>query len=327
MRFWCIAIIGFLCGAAGAQTAEKPTARIVEVQKIWDKAPHNAFTDLIRFKDVWYCVFREGQGHVSPDGALRVLASKDGKSWEAKALIASDEADLRDAKITVTPDNKLMLAGAGAYPPGGPIKHQSFVWFSENGSDWSKAVKVGDPDVWLWRIVWHKGKAYGLGYSTREERFARLYSSNDGRKFDVLVPRLEVDGYANEAGLIFLADDTCLCVLRRDPDPGMLGAAVPPYTDWNWRSLGVRIGGPQVLQLPDTNFVVASRLYNPARTSLSWLEPATNTLTEFLKLPSGGDTSYPGMVWHDGMLWLSYYSSHEGKTSIYLAKIAFEQSK
>jgi len=26
-------------------------------------------------------------------------------------------------------------------------------------------------------------------------------------------------------------------------------------------------------------------------------------------------------VWHDGLLWTSYYSSHEGQTSIYLAKV------
>ena len=28
-----------------------------------------------------------------------------------------------------------------------------------------------------------------------------------------------------------------------------------------------------------------------------------------------------GLVWHAGLLWVSYYSSHEGKTSIYLAKV------
>jgi hypothetical protein len=39
------------------------------------------------------------------------------------------------------------------------------------------------------------------------------------------------------------------------------------------------------------------------------------------RLPSGGDTSYAGMVIHDGLLWLSYYSSHQGKTSIYLARL------
>ena len=40
-----------------------------------------------------------------------------------------------------------------------------------------------------------------------------------------------------------------------------------------------------------------------------------------LTFTSGGDTSYPGLVWHDDRLWMSYYSSHEGKTSIYLAQI------
>ena len=32
----------------------------------------------------------------------------------------------------------------------------------------------------------------------------------------------------------------------------------------------------------------------------------------------------PGDVADDGLLWMSYYSSHEGKTSIYLAKIKFK---
>ena len=50
-------------------------------------------------------------------------------------------------------------------------------------------------------------------------------------------------------------------------------------------------------------------------------EGSTVVLTEFLPLPSGGDTSYAGMVLHDGLLWVSYYASHEGKTSIYLAKV------
>ncbi len=40
-----------------------------------------------------------------------------------------------------------------------------------------------------------------------------------------------------------------------------------------------------------------------------------------LTLKSGGDTSYAGLVWYDGLLWMSYYSSHEGKSAIYLAKI------
>src|SRR5256886_17294950 len=90
--------------AAGADTAE-----LVEVRKIWDRAPHNAFTDLVRFNGEWFCVFREGTAHVSPDGALRVITSKDGKDWASSALVTRSDSDLRDAKLTITPDNRLML--------------------------------------------------------------------------------------------------------------------------------------------------------------------------------------------------------------------------
>ncbi len=46
-----------------------------------------------------------------------------------------------------------------------------------------------------------------------------------------------------------------------------------------------------------------------------------------LTLPSRGDNSNPGLVWNpdDKLLWMSYYSSHEGKTSIYLTKIRFDR--
>src|SRR5436190_23925024 len=84
---------------------------LVDSRKIWDQAPHNAFTDLIRFKDRWLCVFREGKTHVSPEGALRVLGSSDGATWTSEALVTLAGADLRDAKITITPDGRLMLTG------------------------------------------------------------------------------------------------------------------------------------------------------------------------------------------------------------------------
>jgi hypothetical protein len=57
------------------------------------------------------------------------------------------------------------------------------------------------------------------------------------------------------------------------------------------------------------------------RTSLLWLDPIRGTLEEFAAFPSGGDGSYPGLVWQDGLLWVSYYSSHEEKTAVYIAKV------
>lgn len=315
--------------AIAAHSLGEDAAKLVSVKKIWDAAPHNAFTDLVRFKDKWFCVFREGKGHVSPDGALRVLTSTDGETWKSAALLTSDDSDLRDAKINVTPDGRLMLCGAGAFHDKSKHTHQSYAWFSDDGENWSEPYPIGEPDVWLWRVTWHGGKAYGIGYGCRDDRFVRLYVSEDGKKFETLVDRLYTEGYPNETSIQF-EGDTAYCLLRRDGQPGsgLWGVSKPPYKDWTWKEVGPRIGGPHVIQLPDGRWVAAVRLYdNKVRTSLCWIDPESGKLTEFLPLPSGGDSSYAGLVLHDGLLWVSYYSSHEGKTSIYLAQVKMETKK
>lgn len=132
--------------------------------------------------------------------------------------------------------------------------------------------------------------------------------------------------YPNETSLVFLPDDTCYCLLRCDgtDNSARIGTSRPPYTDWSWKNLRTRIGGPNMVRLPDGRFVAVVRLHNGGpHTSLCWINPKAGTMTEALRLPSGGDTSYAGMVWHDGLLWISYYSSHESKASIYLAKVKF----
>ncbi len=308
----------------------KNSLELVSAERIWDKAPHNAFTDLLRFNNQFFCVFREGEKHVSADGALRVITSKDGKNWESAALITSPDSDLRDAKITVTPDGKLMLSGAEALQDKSVHTHQSLVWFSEDGHNWTNQHEIGDPDFWLWRTTWHNGKAYNFGYGCREEKSLRLYSSNDGKTFETLVEDLGIEGYPNETSIAFKGD-TAFCLLRNDGGnkSGLLGITLPPYTVWTWKDMEVRIGGPHMIFLPDGRLLAAVRLYgsdgwSPARTSLCWINPKTGKLTEALELPSGGDTSYAGLALFDDFIWVSYYSSHEEKTAIYLAKVKYE---
>lgn len=329
MKLTCSFLAACLLPVAFLAADDTPKPVLVKARRIWNEAPHNAFTDLVRFKDRWYCVFREGKGHVSPDGALRVLTSVDGEQWESAALVTSDNSDLRDAKITVTPNGRLMLAGAEAIEKPTGRHHQSLVWFSDDGIEWTPKHKVGDPENWLWRITWYKENAYGFGYGCGAgERGLRLFKSSDGKTFETLIDKVDVEGtYPNETSIVFLPDDTAYCLLRQDgtPNSGYLGTSHPPYTEWNWKSLGVRLGGPHMIQLPDGRFVAVVRLYDaPVRTSLCWLDPESGKLTEALKLPSGGDTSYAGLVWHDDLLWISYYSSHEGKTSIYMAQVKIE---
>ena len=212
--------------------------------------------------------------------------------------------------------------------------HQSFAWFSEDGSQWSEPVPIGERDHWLWRPDWTSDRALCLGYRTNspDDRYVRLYESTDGRQFDVLLERAFDEGYPNESSLIFLPNQTCYCLLRCDPlgDSGSakLGSSLPPYTEWTWTDLGIRIGGPKMLLLDDGRVIAAVRLYDShVRTALCWVDLEQGTLKEFVRLPSGGDTSYPGMVWHKDQLWVSYYSSHEAKgnpftSAIYLARVS-----
>jgi hypothetical protein len=319
--------ISALCLLGGFVVAEEPVhAQIEQVQRIWNLAPHNAFTDLIRdpVGNRWLCVFREGQNHVSADGALRVLSSTNGGVWKSIALVQMHGTDLRDPKIVQAPNGKMMLTGAAAYPSDNPVRHQTFAWVSTDGAHWDAPSPIGDPNLWLWRVTWDRGTAWSVGYDTSGERFVRLYKSEDGRNFSSHVATLFDHQSPNEHSLIFLPDRTALCLLRRDGSPGnaMLGKARPPYLEWAWTDVGRKLGGPHMLRIADGRILVGARLYDgTVRTSLLSMDPDKGTLVEWLKLPSGGDTSYPGLAWHEDRLWMSYYSSHEGKASIYFARI------
>ncbi|MDY0165341.1 MAG: exo-alpha-sialidase [Thermoguttaceae bacterium] len=318
MRHLLLVCVALCAGVVGAEESVK----LVEVRKIWDQAPHNAFTGLARFQDRWFCAFREGTGHVCPEGSLRVITSEDGKTWESVALLTSANSDLRDAQLTVTCDGRLMLSGAEAMHDRSEYTHQSLSWLSKDGRTWNDRNEIGDRNFWMWRVTWHKGMAYGIGYGVGKEKGSlRLYTSKDGKRFETLMAPMLEAAYPNETSLVF-DGDKAYCLLRQDPANGQLGIAEPPYTSWEWKDIGTRIGGPAMLQLPDGRFVAGVRLYDGGvRTSLGWIDPASGKFTEFLRLPSGGDTSYPGLVYHDGLLWMSYYSSHEGKSNIYLAKV------
>ncbi len=303
---------------------------IVSVERIWAEAPHNAFTDLIRFRGRWYCAFREGSAHASPDGAIRILTSGDGREWDTAFHITVEHADLRDPKLSITGDNRLMLSVAAVYHPPAQKHHQTLAWYSLDGRDWGIAFKIGDPDMWLWRVSWHHGSAYSVAYSTGPDRFLRVYIGPMGLRFQIVADRVLEEGKPSEATLLFNRDDSALCLVRRDGNPAtaMLGYSRPPYRGWLWRDLGVRLGGPDLLRLPDGRLVAAGRLYEPEpRTALLWLDETEATLEEIVTLPSGGDNSYPGLVYYDGLLWVSYYSSHEGKAAIYLAKVRLPEKQ
>src|ERR1044072_6165180 len=90
---------------------------IVSVKRIWDAGAHNAFTDLIRWRNRWYCTFREADAHVGGDGRIRVLVS-DGERWTSSALIGDPGHTPRNPKLSITPDDRLMVVAGGSVYEG-----------------------------------------------------------------------------------------------------------------------------------------------------------------------------------------------------------------
>lgn len=322
--------------ALSATAATKP--EIVRVEKIWDHGAHNAFTDLIFWQDSWWCTFREAEDHIGGDGAIQVLNSKDGKAWKSVARLTERGVDLRDPKFSVTPDNRLMLNCGGSIYEGKTFKgKRSRVLFSKDGITWTAPQPILSENEWCWRVTWHDGVAYAAVYRSTTtsnvpgpEWTMTIYSGTDGVNWK-LVKQLDVAGRPNETTLRFTSDGEMIALVRREAGDrmGWVGRAKAPYTDWKWQPSNHRFGGQNFIQLPDGRWIVGTRDYRGAttagstkgsRTIIAELE-SNGHLKTLVTLPSDNDTSYPGLVWHNDQLAVSYYSTHEGKTSIYFAEV------
>lgn len=337
----------------GHTLPQQEATAILSVRKIWDHAPHNAFPDLIRYQNKWFCAFREGATHLSNDGKTRVISSDDGARWNSEALLpASAELmelkNLCDASLSATPEGKLLLS-AGAWhvdwPKQAPIMMQTVAWLSPDGREWEGPFKIGHPNFWLWKTIWRKGQAFnaGRGVAAATRGLLRLYTSADGRQWDIRTERMcvqDIGVWPDETSLAFLPDDTAVCLTRchyadpkrRETDawlcPAMMGRSRPPYTEWQWMGVEHPVAAPKLLALPDGRLLAAGREW----TGASWndqllriwlVDIASGKLNAIETLPSGGDSSYCGMVYLDGVIYVAYYSSHEGKTSVYFAEVMF----
>lgn len=307
----------------------------VLIQKIWNNGDHNAFTDLILYKGKFYCSFREGSGHVpgkeDVDGTVRILMSENGHRWQSVALLNTEGYDLRDPKLSVTPDNRLMvIIGGSDYDQNTLNGRQPHVSFSEDGMNFSNPQPVViDPAIdsgydWIWRVTWHNGVGYAIDYQYDGTNRVYVVKTTDGIHYEK-VSELFVSGRPNEATIRFLPSGEMFIYLRREEHgkEGLLLKSDFPYQEYTWVNMDHRLGGPNFIFVPNTDkLILGTRLYyeGGAKTGL-FLSDYYGEHKLLIEFPSGGDTSYPGLLWKDGFLWVSYYSSHEGKTSIYLAKI------
>ena len=309
---------------------------LLGVQRIWDGDPYSAFTDLVEYKDAFYCTFRIGKEHGRGDkGSIRVLRSTDGEKWESVYLMTlpditdSTVMDARDPKISVTPDGRLMLhVGVSHYHGRDILAFHPVVVFSTDGNNWTEPAPLNVREYWPWKPLWHNDTAWVVSYRG-DPREAMIMKSPDGVDYEKFMDLNIADTDPNEVALRATEGGRMVALIRSagDDNRAVLGWAGPPYTDWHYTKTAFFVGGPELWVIDEDNFLASGRMQignDRSRTVVAKVDISGNMVPALI-LPSGGDTSYPGIVEKDGVFWISYYSSHEERPSIYMAKVRYHK--
>jgi len=133
------AVLAFV--AVHVAQAEDDT-RLLDSRRIWRKSVPTS-TDLVRFKDRWFCVFHL-RSLDAPAGMLRFMTSADGEEWEVAANIPCSRPmqGRANPRLTVSPENRLMVVAMGSDPVDDslsrqPNSTQSWAWMSQDGFEWT----------------------------------------------------------------------------------------------------------------------------------------------------------------------------------------------
>jgi hypothetical protein len=338
---FCLIALVMITGMAACTKDKDPVEEFpITTSLVWNKMNHCAFTDLVRFNNAFYITFREAASHTATAataGRVRILKTTDGSQWEEVALIALSQKDIRDPKLSITPDNRIMvIMDVEEFNVAGNtvISRKPHVSFSDaNGAAFSvpEACTL-DPSVqsttnWIWRVTWHKGVGYGIDYSSGKGYF--LVKTTDGKTWEKIT-NLEVDGTPNEATIRFNSQDNMYILIRRESEDqlAVLAEANAPYTNFKFTKMPFRVGGPDFLFLDDNTLVVGTRWYNEAGEgsgTVLYVVDLAGNIKRSLKVPSAGDSSYTGMVLFENKLWFSYYTSHWGPTHVWWASVPVDE--
>ncbi len=311
--------------------------KLLSVAKIWDLGMHNSMTDLCRFHNNWFCVFREAEEHAGESfGTIRLLVSPDGYKWDSIARFSLPEKDLRDPKLSITPHGRLMLltTAISNVKNRGKIECQSLVSFSFDAVNWSPLIPIEITNEWLWRVTWFHGKAYGLTYrhvgnAPHDQTQLRLYYTDNGIKY-TLIADLHVPGNPSEGTLQLFSSGEMMALVRRGQGRNAwVGRALPPYDTWEWNDAGRYLAGPNFIITNDNILFEAGRsaMFTPyglhEKMTVGLIEH--HKIAPLLFLPSAVDCGYPGMTLIDDQLYISYYSAHENKAAIYFAILKIQK--
>ena len=334
-----------------AANDQVPKVRVESVRRIFHNGEHNAFTDLSRFKGRYYLAFRscpDGHG-VHPTSSIIVLASGDTKSWQQVHRFHVPRRDTRDPHFLIFKGKLFVYTGTWYCGKSAPKRrdmneHLGYAVWTVDGRKWQGPTMLeGTYGHYVWRAATFGSKAYlcarrKRGFArtrTRAERDrlveSAMLESDDGLVWKKVC--LFQERYGDETAFQFDKDGQVLAIARSGGGRNaQICRSKPPYVKWTRKNLDRTIGGPLLAKWGNRRLVGGRQMVKgKAVTSLYWL--VKDRLHEFARLPSGGDTSYPGFLdLGPKRAIVSYYSSHErdshGKTmtAIYLARLVVADS-
>ncbi|HSI65036.1 MAG TPA: exo-alpha-sialidase [Candidatus Saccharimonadia bacterium] len=319
-----LTLLSCLAAALMLQTpcfADEPV-KPLEVRTVVADGKHNAFTALRRFKGNLWLAFRSGEAHNSATADVIVLRSKDGKEW-TQALKFDVAQDDRDPQLVVT-DKRLFL-----YVPAMDGKElNTWLRYTDDGESWSEPQKIYEPQFILWKPLVHDGTFYAAAHKKDESsngkgREVHLVKSADGIKWEK-VSTIRAGNWESETTMYFDEKHHAVAFLRQkygSPQAQILESE-PPYATWSARPADVNhFSGHSVHTFRGVTYLL-SRIMGPGKTTGSMIYTfADGKLTPYCQLPSGGDCAYLEAVEDGPNMLVSFYSTHEGKTNIYLATV------
>ncbi len=325
-----IATVLWLSGTASIASAqEEPGARLDWMHKVHGDGRHNAFTDLAHWKGHYYVCFRHGTSHGSVDGEIRIMRSADLETWAPCGRLDTFGDD-RDPHFTVAGETLYVYFGVWDldHQPGPkPVDRgsvRSHFASTTNGTSWSKVKAVYEPGFWLWRVRHHDGAFYSQGYTAYRPKPAvrevRLLRSEDGLNWD-LVSTVTNKRNSGESDMEFNPDGSMWIVLRTGEAPGhsWIHRSDPSRTTWTDVDTGQLIHSPVIANWNGRFFVSGrGRAEGKGYVTKIW-ELVDDKAVELITLPSGGDTSYPGLLVDPASLeedqppalFVTWYSQHD----------------
>jgi len=221
-------VLSLLLRVSATSAAETPKVDVTNVRRVFHNGEHNAFTDLVEFRDRYYLTFRScPDGHmVHPTASIIVLVSDDFESWTQVHRFSVKHRDTRDPHFLVFHDKLFIYTGtwySGATTlPRDEYdlnKHLGYAAWSSDGNDWNGPVMLdGTYGHYIWKANNFGGKAFLCG-----RRKINFEEGPKGEGHEVESLMLESDdGLIWKSRAVFQPDRGDETAFQFDPDGSVI---------------------------------------------------------------------------------------------------------